>query len=192
MVTAVDAPTADVVTGNVALAAPAATLTLAGVAATAVLLLDSETAAPPAGAADVNVTVPCAPDPPATLDGLTLIAFSAAGPAVVRCGRTPTQSRKKSRDVDPATLITRRRKLASAMLDCVHVRPHVSVAPPRVKVARLVPRVLVAFAAVHVAPPSQESCTHIRGEPDALSARALTRTSIPATAEPSGMAMPKL
>jgi hypothetical protein len=84
-VTGVLAPTADVVTANVALAAPAATVTLAGAFATAVLLLESATTAPPAGAPEVNVTVPVAPLPPVTLDGLTETADSDAG-VVEPCG----------------------------------------------------------------------------------------------------------
>ena len=50
MVAEVDAATALVVTVNGALVAPAGTVTLAGTVAAAVLSLDSETCAPPAGA----------------------------------------------------------------------------------------------------------------------------------------------
>ena len=57
MVTAVDAATALVLTVNVALVAPAATVTLEGTLA-AVLLLESVTSAPPDGAGPLNVTVP--------------------------------------------------------------------------------------------------------------------------------------
>jgi|SRR6266853_1947607 hypothetical protein len=73
MVTAVDAVTALVLTVKVALVAPAATVTLEGTLAAAVLLLESATWAPPAGAAPVNVTVPvedCVP--PITLVGLSV------------------------------------------------------------------------------------------------------------------------
>jgi hypothetical protein len=62
--------TAAVVTENVAVVSPAATVTLAGAAATAVLLLPSVITAPPVGAAPFNVTVPCELVPPVTLDGL--------------------------------------------------------------------------------------------------------------------------
>jgi len=48
MVTAVDATTPLVLTVNVALVAPAATVTLEGTVAAAVLLLESATCAPPA------------------------------------------------------------------------------------------------------------------------------------------------
>jgi len=73
MLTVVDASTALVLTVNVALVAPAATVTLDGTLAAAVLLLDSATAAPPDGAAPLSVTVPvedCVP--PTTLVGFTV------------------------------------------------------------------------------------------------------------------------
>jgi hypothetical protein len=69
IVTGVDALTALVLTVNVTLLAPAGTVTLEGTLA-AVLLLESATCAPPAGAGPLNVTVPvedCAP--PMTLVG---------------------------------------------------------------------------------------------------------------------------
>ena len=70
MVTGVDAATVAVVMGNVALLAPCATVALPGTVAAAVLLLVSVTAKPPAGAAEVSVTVPCDAFPPVTLVGL--------------------------------------------------------------------------------------------------------------------------
>ena len=70
MVAVVEVLTPIVVTVNVALVAPAATVTLAGVAA-APLLSESVTTAPPDGAAPVSVTVPCEELPPTTLVGLT-------------------------------------------------------------------------------------------------------------------------
>ena len=60
-----------VVTANVALVAPAATVTLAGTVADDVLSLDSDTTAPPAGAGPLSVTVPVEELPPTTLDGVT-------------------------------------------------------------------------------------------------------------------------
>ena len=69
MVTVVEAETALVLTVNVALVAPAATVTLAGTRATVVLLLESATCAPPAGAGPLNVTVPVDEFPPVTLVG---------------------------------------------------------------------------------------------------------------------------
>ena len=68
--TAVAVPTALVVTLKLALAAPAATVTLVGTDA-AGLLLESATCAPPAGAGPFSVTVPEAGFPPVTLAGLT-------------------------------------------------------------------------------------------------------------------------
>ena len=66
---------------KVALAAPAATVTLAGICA-AVLLIDRLTAAPPLGAAPLKVTVPVDEPPPITVVGLKVNAptvGSAAG-----------------------------------------------------------------------------------------------------------------
>ena len=72
MLTVVDASTTLVLTVNVALVAPAATVTLEGVLATLVLLLESVTTAPPAGAAPVSITVPVEDCVPPT----TLVGFS--------------------------------------------------------------------------------------------------------------------
>ena len=62
-------PTAPVVTVNVAVVAPAATITLAGTCAAVELLLLNVTVAPPVGAAPLKVTVPVADAPPVTLVG---------------------------------------------------------------------------------------------------------------------------
>jgi hypothetical protein len=72
MVTAVDAATPLVLTVNVALVAPAATVTLAGTWAAAVLLLESATCAPPVGAGPLRVTVPVEEFPPTTLVGFNV------------------------------------------------------------------------------------------------------------------------
>ncbi len=59
-------------TVNVALVAPAATVTLDGTVAAAVLLLESPIVAPPTGAAPLSVTVPVEDCVPPT----TLVGFS--------------------------------------------------------------------------------------------------------------------
>jgi hypothetical protein len=81
--TLVDAVTDLVVTLNDALATPAATVTLAGTVATAVLPLLSVTTTPPAGAAALSLTVACEVLPPTTLVGLRVSEESVAAPA---CG----------------------------------------------------------------------------------------------------------
>ena len=80
MVTDVEAVTALVVTANVALVAPAATVTLAGTAA-ADPLLERATTAPPVGAAPPSVTVPVDGVPPLTVAGLSATEDSAAAVA---------------------------------------------------------------------------------------------------------------
>jgi len=72
MVTVVVTITTDVLTVNVALVAPAGTVTLAGTLATEGLLLERETTTPPLGAGPLNVTVAVEELPPVTLDGLRL------------------------------------------------------------------------------------------------------------------------
>lgn len=64
----VDAVTAEVVTANVALVAPAAMVALAGTVAAALELVNVTTA-PPVGAGAVRVTVPVEVAPPTTLVG---------------------------------------------------------------------------------------------------------------------------
>jgi hypothetical protein len=82
MVSEVLLTTGLVVTVNVAVVAFAATVTLAGTWAAAVLLLDSVTTAPPAGAGPFSVTVPVDELPPSTEVGLKPTEFSAAAVTV--------------------------------------------------------------------------------------------------------------
>ena len=70
--TDVETITALVLTVNVALVAPAATVRLAGTVAAAVLSLIRETDAPPLGAGPLSVTVPVEGDPPVTLVGFSV------------------------------------------------------------------------------------------------------------------------
>jgi hypothetical protein len=68
----VEVPTALVATAKVAVVAPAATVTLAGTVAAAVLLLERVTAVPPLGAAFVSVTIPVEEPPPVTVAGFSV------------------------------------------------------------------------------------------------------------------------
>ena len=65
-----------VVTVKVAAVDPAGTVTLPGTVAAVVLLLDSETTTPPAGAEEVNETVPVTGVPPTTVVWLRVSAAS--------------------------------------------------------------------------------------------------------------------
>jgi hypothetical protein len=82
MVSGVSAATGLVVTAKVAVVALAATVTLAGTCAADVLLLDSVTNAPPAGAGPFSVTMPVEELPPSTDEGLRLTEASAAAATV--------------------------------------------------------------------------------------------------------------
>ena len=84
IVTLLLAPTELVLTAKLALLAPAATVMLAGTLATAVLLLDSVTTAPPEGAAALKVAVPVAAFGPTTLVGLTATADRLAAAVAAR------------------------------------------------------------------------------------------------------------
>lgn len=70
--TEVEKKTIDVFTVKVALVAPAATVTLEGTLAAPVLLLESMTCTPPAGAGPLSVTVPVEELPPVTVEGLSV------------------------------------------------------------------------------------------------------------------------
>lgn len=86
--TGVDVLTAEVEIENVAELAPPVTVTVPGSVAALVLPLVSDTVAPPCGAAPDSVTVPCAPEPPVTLCGLTETLCSVAGGGAAAGGVT--------------------------------------------------------------------------------------------------------
>ena len=79
MVAVPAADTGDELIWNVAEVAPEPTVTLAGTVA-AVMLLDSEMVAPPAGAGAVRFTVPTDVWPPTMEVGFAVNELSAAGP----------------------------------------------------------------------------------------------------------------
>jgi hypothetical protein len=72
-----------VVIVKLALVTPAAMVTLVGRVVTAVLLVTSETTAPPAGALPLRVTVPREDVPPATVFGLSVREVRTAGETVI-------------------------------------------------------------------------------------------------------------
>jgi len=140
MVTGVDAVTALVLTVNVALLAPAATITLAGTVAVDVLLLERVTAAPPAGADPLSVTVPVEGDPP-----VTLVGFSVSEERVGRaCGST----------VSEAVLVT-----PAYDAEIVTGVDAVTALVLTVNVALLAPAAIVTLAGTLAAPLSLESST---------------------------------
>jgi hypothetical protein len=110
ILTGVEEVTAEVVIGNVAVVAPAGTVTPAGTVAVP-LLLDSATAKPPAGAADVSLTVPVALLPPVTLDGLTANVDREAGADGGDCG-VKRRTVEKGPET-PAVLMPRTRQKCS-------------------------------------------------------------------------------
>src|SRR6516162_907553 len=77
MIATVPTVTALVATVNVAVVAPAATVTEAGTVAALVLLLVNATTAPPAGAAALSVTVPVLFAPPVSVAGFSVSEASA-------------------------------------------------------------------------------------------------------------------
>jgi hypothetical protein len=79
IVTLVVLRTRFVVTGKLAAAAPAATVTLDGTVATVVLLLESWMVIPVDGAVPLRVTVPVDGFPPATFDGFSFSDESVGG-----------------------------------------------------------------------------------------------------------------
>jgi hypothetical protein len=80
-VTLVEADTAEVVAVNVMLALPAGTVTVAGTTTEEELLLN-DMEAPPVGAAEFKVTVPCELTPPVTEVGDRLMEAKEGGATV--------------------------------------------------------------------------------------------------------------
>ena len=109
--------------------------------------------------------------------GVVVAAVVTSHPDTSPC--TAIQSSVKSRAVEFAALVTRTWKLAFDRSAGVQPRPHEFAAPPSVRDAMLVVSVGVASGVVQETPPSHDSSTHIRGEPDVLSTRLSSRTSIP-------------
>jgi hypothetical protein len=83
IVTELVAATALVVTVKVVVVLLAGTVTLDGIVATAVLLLDRVTTAPPAGAATLRVIVAVEEFPPTTLPGASVSPFSVGKGGVI-------------------------------------------------------------------------------------------------------------
>jgi hypothetical protein len=107
----VDAVTVLVLTAKVKLVAPAGMVTLAGTLATAVLLLERVTRAPPVGAGPLSAKVPLEGDPPITLFGLSVsevrVGPEAGGGVTVRDAVrvTPAWEAEIVTDVELATAI---------------------------------------------------------------------------------------
>ena len=70
-------------TVNVTLVNPGATVTLDGTVAIEVLLLESATTEPPAGAGPLSVTVPVEELPPIVLDGFNVTEVRTGGSTVI-------------------------------------------------------------------------------------------------------------
>lgn len=94
---------------TVALVAPTGTVTLAGTVATAVLLLESVTSAPPEGAAAVKVTVPVEKLPPTTDVGLMLTADRLAGAGIAGAACAVKRRVEENGPATPAALMARTR-----------------------------------------------------------------------------------
>src|SRR5436190_741707 len=141
MVTGVDVVTALVLTVNVALLAPAATVTLAGTVAVDVPLLDRETAAPPVSAGPLSVTVPvedCTPPVTDRESGVKEERVGAGGGSTVSEGGLVTPAKQ-------AELVTGGDAVTARVLT--------------VNVALLAPAAIVTLAGAVAAPLLLESGT---------------------------------
>ena len=106
------AVTAEVVTEKIALDAPAATVTLAGTAATDEFALLRVTNAPPLGAPLVKVTVPVGVFPPTTALGLTLTAERRAAAGGAETAPAVNRRELENGPATPAELKARTRQLS--------------------------------------------------------------------------------
>ena len=113
MVTGVEAVTALVCTEKVALAAPAATVTLEGTVAE-VLLLERFTTAPAPGAAPLRVTVPVEEEPPLTLPGLSVTEDSTGETGCWTVPEPPPQEWLQSATTTTAVAAARLRRRREA------------------------------------------------------------------------------
>jgi hypothetical protein len=98
MLAEVDVPTGLVLTVNVALVAPAATVTLDGTIAALGLLLDRLITASPLGAGPLSVTVPEADVPPVTLVGLNVSEESETAGSDEDCSNSNTAGFRSLKD----------------------------------------------------------------------------------------------
>jgi hypothetical protein len=110
----VDIVTALVFTGKVALVAPARTVTLplVGTEATAGLLLERETTAPPLGAGPFRDTVPVEGFPPVTLPGLKVSEEGIGGITVSEAAWVPLPEAEIVTGVEAVTAVVVTRKVA--------------------------------------------------------------------------------
>jgi hypothetical protein len=135
-----------VVIVNVALVAPAATVTDAGAVAAEVLFEDKVTVIPPVGAGPLSVTVPVEGVPAVTVVGLSeradtvgeftvRVAFSVTAPAVAEIVTdfavvTAVVVAVNVAEVDPAAIVTKAGTVVEASLDArLTVKPPVGAAP---------------------------------------------------------------
>jgi hypothetical protein len=105
MMTEVEPVTGKVFTLKTAVVAPAGTVTLAGTAATAGLLLETETRAPPLGAGALNVRLAVEGDPSLTLIGFNLNEERVAEPDDEDTTVSPQEEKHSETAMSPTATI---------------------------------------------------------------------------------------
>jgi hypothetical protein len=182
MVTVVVTITTDVLTVNVALVAPAGTVTLAGTLATEGLLLERETTAPPLGAGPLNITVPVEDPsgPPVTLDGFSVSEVRVGGATVSEADRVvPLYDPEMVTEVNESTALVLTVKLA-LVAPAATVTLAGTVATPVLLLDRLTTTPPLGAAALSVTVPVDElppvtldglSVSEVRGGLSATSAQ---------------------